>query len=578
MSSTRYLLGGLLGLVLCVSPLRAEKPPSPLRLIPADAELVVQTRGPRQLVEAVTTLDYIKEVLALDAYKELLDATQTRRFFQMVAYFERELGVSWPELLDRIGGGGAALASKLGDNSPALFVLQGTDQKMLRKFAGLLLTVIEQEQERQGSKERPVKATYKDIETVRVGKDFHAAIVQGALLISNKEKRLQRALDLAADREKKSMADNADLADAARLLPKNTLASVWLNMDPVRKQPGGEALYKTPRDPFLTVVLGGWADIASRASYLSLGLVRDEQGLLATVRLPAGRSGMGADRAVVCPPDGQPGSRPLLEPKGVLLSTSFYWDLSVFWTDRVKLFGERNAKNIEQFDENSGRFLSNFQFSKLVSQAGTYHRIVVVHQPKRGYKKQAKTAIPAFALVTEMRKPDEFSKAMETILRGAALFTGTQFGLKLSEEKHNDCNIVTYRFPEDRALKADVNDIRFNFSPSFVRVGNQFVFSSTQELAHNLVEVLQAEAKGKDKGTAPTSRTKLYAEGGAATLKTFEDQLVTATVLNSAVSVEEARAQIHKLIDLLSKSGGLSLEAIYAPKEFHYDIRLKFTK
>src|SRR6266540_2132993 len=390
MSSTRYLLGGLLGLVLCVSPLRAETPPSPLRLIPADADLVVQTKAPRQLVEAVTSLDYIKELLAIDAYRELLNSTQTRRFFQMVAYFERELGASWPELLDRLGGGGAALATKIGENSPALFVLQGTDEKMLRKFAGLLLSVIEQEQERQGAKEHPVKGNYKDVETVRIGKDLHAAIVQGALLISNKEKALQRALDLAAGREKKSMADNADLADAARLLPKNTLASLWLNMDPVRKQPGGEALYKTPRDPFLTITVGGWADIAGRARYACLGLAPDKTGLLATLRFPAGRAGMGPERAVVCPPDGQPGSRPLLEPKGVLLSSSFYWDLSVFWTDRVKLFGEKNAKNIEQFDENSGRFLSNFQFSKLLAQSGTYHRIVVVHQPQKGYKKQPK--------------------------------------------------------------------------------------------------------------------------------------------------------------------------------------------
>jgi len=578
MPSLRHLLGGLLALVLCGSPLRAEKPPSPLRLIPAEADLVLQTKSPRQLVEAIITLDYIKNLQNLDTVKEVLDATQTRRFFQMVAWFERELGASWPELLDRLGGGGAALATKIGENSPALLVVQGTDEKALHKFADLLLSVIEQEQERQGSKERPVKSTYKDVQTVRIGKDFHAALVQGALLISNKEKTLQRALDLAAGREKKSLADNADLADAARLLPKGTRASLWLNMDTVRKQPGGEALYKTPRDPFLTITLGGWADIAGRSRYACLGLVPDTTGLLATLRLPAGRVGMGPERGAVCPPDGQPGSRPLLEPNGVLFSESIYWDLSVFWTDRVKLFGEKNAKNIEQFDENSGRFLSNFRFSKLLSQAGTYHRFVAVHQPKKGYKKQPKTAVPAFALVTEMRKPDEFSKAMETILRGAALFGGSQFGLKLIEEKHKDCNLVCYRFPEDRELKADVNDIRFNFSPSFVRVGNQFVFSSTQELARDLVDVLQAEAKGTDKGAAPTERMRLYPEGGAATLKTFEDQLVTQTVLTSALPVDEARAQIRKLIDLLSQTGGVTLEMTYAPKEFHADIRLKFTK
>src|SRR5207248_6189564 len=104
------------------------------------------------------------------------------------------------------------------------------------------------------------------------------------------------------------------------------------------------ALYKTPRDPGLTIFFGGWADVAARAPYLCAALCRDDKGLLLTFRMPRGRDGMGADRAVVCPPEGKPGSRPLLEPKGVLLSQSFFWDLSAFWTERVALFGEKNAK------------------------------------------------------------------------------------------------------------------------------------------------------------------------------------------------------------------------------------------
>ena len=35
--------------------------------------------------------------------------------------------------------------------------------------------------------------------------------------------------------------------------------------------------------------------------------------------------------------------------------------------------------------------------------------------------------------------------------------------------------IVGYRFDEKAPLKADVDDVRFNFSPCYARVGNQFV-------------------------------------------------------------------------------------------------------
>ena len=53
--------------------------------------------------------------------------------------------------------------------------------------------------------------------------------------------------------------------------------------------------------------------------------------------------------APTIPPEGHTGSRPLLEPKGVLYSDSGYEDLSRIWTDREKLFGAKAAKALEKF-------------------------------------------------------------------------------------------------------------------------------------------------------------------------------------------------------------------------------------
>ena len=75
----------------------------------------------------------------------------------------------------------------------------------------------------------------------------------------------------------------------------------------------------------------------------------------------------------------------------------------------------------------------------------------------------------------------------EPLLRAAALFGGSQASLKMTEEKIQDCNLVGYRFPEDKPLKADVNDIRFNFSPCFVAVGNQFMVASRIQLGKELI-------------------------------------------------------------------------------------------
>src|SRR5262249_14433245 len=153
---------------------------------------------------------------------------RVRRFFQLVRYFEKELGAPWPDLLDRLAGGGIAVGVKFeADPSPALLVIQGTDEKLMQKFAKLGFELVEQELARQEAKERPTKGSYQGMETMRLSKDVHAALAGTALLIANSEKALQHGLDLYAGRDKKSMAERAGVSESAGLLPKETLASLW---------------------------------------------------------------------------------------------------------------------------------------------------------------------------------------------------------------------------------------------------------------------------------------------------------------------------------------------------------------
>src|SRR5262249_41349904 len=156
---------------------------------------------------------------------------------------------------------------------------------------------------------------------------------------------------------------------------------------------------------------------------------------------------------------------------------------------------------------------------------------------------------PAFALVVEMREPEEFAKGMEAVLRGAALLAGSQAGLKLTEGKHGEHTRVGYRFPEGRPLQAGVHDIRFHVSPPFCAVGNQFCASSSIELGHELIDLLEKETKdGTDRGEGAAQETRLFSEGGADLLQSFEDVLLTQAILDQALSPEAAREQVRTFI------------------------------
>jgi hypothetical protein len=581
----RLLTSSLIGLFCCLAAARAETPTakivpvgaaSPLRLMPEQADLFVEVRQPRRLAETLTTLDLLKQFEPFPVVRELYDSTSFRRFQQLLAYFEKELGASWPDLLDRLAGKGAALGFKLGPKpAPTLLVLEGQDEKLTQRFVELGLSVLEQELARQDAKERPVKKLYQGIEVVQVGPEFHLAVAGSALLLSNSDKALHAGLDRYLG-QGKSVADVPGVAEAAHLLPPNPLAALWLNMKTVQQAPQAKALYQKPRDDVnLTVLFGDYLDLLGRTPFVCAGVYPEKNGFLATIRLPRGREGMGPDQLMHVPVADQPGLRPLLEPRGVLYSETNYLNIASIWQDRAKHFNARQVKGLEEFDRTSGRFLSGVQMSKLLAQTTPYYRFVAANQPKAGYAKAPRQAIPAFALVWQLREPEAFGQSMETILRGAALLARQQFKLQLVEDKHNDCAIVGYRFSETESVRNDVNGVRFNFSPCFTRVGDQFVWCSTIELCRELIDLLQKERSATATGETVTKRGRIYASGITAFLDNIREQLITGTILDQAVPLKEAGEQVQMFLDLTRRLGTLTLSANYTDTTFHYDIHLQ---
>jgi hypothetical protein len=573
----RHLVGGLACLAILSAAARADAPPDPLRLVPEQADLFVKVEQPRRLVEAGTSSELFQAVRALPQVREFYDSTNAHRFYQLVGYLEKELGAKWPDLLDKLAGGGAVLAVKFGDNAPALLVVQGTDEPLMARFYQTALDVLAQELARQESQGKIEKGSYRNVETVHLG-DFHAARAGAALLISNKEAGLKLALDQHLDGGKKSLAGVASVKDAAKLLPPHPLARLWLNLETVKQNPQAKEVFTSPRnDVNLTVAFGGMIDVATRSPYLTAGLYQEKDGFLATVRLPAGRDGASADFGLHVPPADSRGLLPLLEPKGVVYSSSFFLDVSRIWDDRAKLFNEKQAKAVEESGKNTGLRLVGLSPDKILKQAGARHRIVVVDQPKSAYKEAPPAQpIPAFAFITEMREPEDFSRSMGSALRAAALFGGQQFKLKLTEEKHGDYQIVGWRFPVNVSVDSDAGNLRFNFSPCFVRVKDQFVACSTLEMCHELIDLLDKETKTKGPVAAVNSR--IYGAGGAALLRTAEDILVTQAVLGQAVTPEDAREQVKALVELVRKLGTVDQEVVYEAKQFRYDFRWKMGK
>lgn len=573
---TALLVFALLAPVL---PCRADAPPAasdPLRLVPAQADLVLQLERPRTLHDAVFALDAVKQLKELDALREYYDSTNFRRFTQLLAHFEKKLGAAYPDLLDRLAGGGAALAVRFEqEKPPVLLVVQGKDAAATRDFARLALEVVTQELARAEKPARPEKITHRGIEGHRLGNEFFLVAAGQALLVSNSEKAMKAAIDLHCDGDAKSLRRSPEFAEARKLLGAETLASFWVNMNRAREFAQFKVALDTfTTDPTFTLLIGGVGDAARRAPFVCGGMNKTADGFAFDVCFPRGRDGMGEAAKLVLPAAGQAGSLPPLEPKDVLFSMSYFLDLKTAWENRTKLLNKDALKGIGELEKNSAYFLGGTKLSKLLSMTGPHQRFVQAAAiPSTVYKKAApKVRISPFAVVQEVRDPD-FAKTMNFSLRAAGLIGAFQFNLRMVEEKVGDVTLVTYRFAEDKPLKQDPNGARYNFTPCFALVGDQFFAASTVELGRELVGLLQAEAKARATCSPAPAQLRFYSSGAAASLRGVREQLITQAVLAQALTPEAARAQADAIVHLVEGLGTVRMHTTYTPTTTRLSLR-----
>ena len=551
---------------------RADGPKDPLRFVPKQAEVVFKVERPRALLEAVQNHELVQEALKIAGVRELYDSTNYRRLFQLIAYFEKELGRDRYELLDALTGGGVVVAGKFSNPPGAMLAIQAKDEKLLAQFTQLLHALAEKEFARQEVKTPLKKTTHEGIEVYRLDK-FGVALLDGALLVTSDDKILKHVLDRHLGKVPgEPMVKLPAFDEARKVAAAGAHAWGWLNLEAVRELPNFKTGFEAgTQDPNVTILFGGLVDIIKRAPYVTAAIVQDKSNWQVRVRMPRGRDGMGGISKMVVPQQ-DAGSLPLLQPPRTLASLSYFMDLDQFWEHRDKIFNEKQVASLNEAEKQSGKFLGGIKLGTLFNQLGNHQRVVFAAPEKLPYKTVPATKIPAFAVVLDMRDP-QFAKSMNFILRGVALigtFASTS-GLKMVEQEHAGCKMVCYSFPENKPFPGDPNGIRFNFNPCFVPVGDQFVISSTVELGRDLIDEIKRGSR--DTAQPATSRTRLYASGAAQALRGSEEQVMTLLILTQALPPGAAREEVRKIIALVERLGVLGFDINYGQNDFRFDVK-----
>src|SRR5262245_38347100 len=549
----------------------------PLRFLPDSTDVVLKVEKPRILVDAILKHDLAKQAQELQIVRDFLDSADARKFFQLVAHFEKELGAPWPELIEKLAGRGIAAGLKYGgDGAPFLIVLQGSDEATVTKFFGMAMSLFEDEVARQGAKERPKRKTYEGVEAIQLDKELLVARAGDAILLANKNESLKAGIDQyrasARDPKAKSIATSSAPTDVAGILPPNPALWLWLNMKPVKEFPQAKELFKNPRnDVAQTVVFAGYLDVIRRSDFVAAGLYHDGGNFRFTLRLPAGRDGMSTDAELHLPRDAKvSGTLPLLEPKGVLFSHSFYYDFDTLYQKREAIMPPEVAKQFAEGEKQISRFLINTTLSKFLSQSGVHYRLVAV-QPETvaEYKTPPDQKLPAFAVVLSMRDP-AFAKSMNALVKAGALALSGQASFRSWEEEIGGVPAFGYSFPEDGKFPDDPLKARFNYQPTFASVKDQYILASNKGLCRDLIGILEKEDRSKP---APQNmQMRLYASALGQYANVAPEQALAGAIVAQALKVGAARQQTDALFAYLQKLGTIQLETDYTGNRFRFDL------
>lgn len=573
----------LLLLLVWQTPLHAASP-DPLRFYPpGQTNVVLKIEKPKELIETLLNHPAAQKAQELALVKQFLDSADLRKFFQLLAYYERDLGAKWPALLDQLAGGGLTVGlNKLGDNAPALFVMQGTNEKTTSKFLEAAIAAVEDEIQRQGGKEGLLRRKYEGIEAIELSKDAYIARIGSALLLANKSDALKAAIDQhvvnTKDANAKNLANSDLTAPARALLPKNPLAWLWVNLKPLKETPEGKDLFAMPRNEIvLTLGFAGWLDVARRSDFIAAGLYHQAGDWELTVRMPAGRDGLSTDAEIHVPRNAKVGGTlPPLQPKGMLFSHSFYFDADTFYQKRAAILPAQSAKDLEEGEKQISRFLLGSTLPKFLAAMGPHHRVVAA-QPETvdRYKTQPGQRLPTFAYVVNMRDPS-FARTMSSIIRAGMIAVNEQVKTRSWDEEIAGVPVFGYSFAEGVNVPDDPQNLRFNYQPCAATVGHCYIVASNKGFMKELIELVKQEKP--DAVQAPNLQTRGSARGLGDFLNVAPDQTLAATILQQGLGLGDAKQQAEALLKYLQSLGTVEAETIYNPKDFALNLRWKLAK
>jgi len=530
--------------------------PPAVRWIPQDAVISLELSEPKALLEFLAGEKATAAISALPLYQQQVSRPQLQEFLNVVKFMETALDTDCRTALAKLTGGGITFA--VCPEETVLLIIDAEDEQMLRRFHELLLNIARSEAEKQGQPGRVASTQYDNVTAWTFdGKEAHA-IIGKRFILSNRPEGLKTILDLRTKGKDASLASKSSYQAAKRQAKPDAVATAYADLKLLMQLPDITRLFEQQsKNPLAALTFSGIFEAVRDSNWLALGLNIEDSKLIFRASVDSKMVAETSPAAFALPKKPNEGVLPNLSVPRRIAAMTLYRDLHQFYAAKDDLFPERTSGLI--FFENmmgiffSGRDLTN----EVLAETRPEIRFVVAEQKYDSEIGTPITKLPAFAAVLRLRNPEDFDEVVEEAWQkaiGLVNFTRGQQampGLIIDRPEHAQTKLTLAYFSTAGIEDKTKLDQRFNIRPTLAMPGGYVIFSSTDDLARDLVDALNQESKQGGKPLAQT-HSLLEIEGSqlASILETNRKVLVRGDMIKKGNTQEQAEAGIDMLIAL----------------------------
>ncbi len=554
------------------------------KLVPQDAVLYVELSRPSEILDRFVTPDMLDRLDSVPQIRQFKQSDQFTQLRGVVTYLETKLGTDWRSALRELTAGGVALAVQPGPPTNALLVVRARDAQVLERTHKALVDLIEADAKQKGNPS-PVKSReYKGVTAWSLGPNEFHAILGDTLVFCSHQDGMKKVLEMRAGEGSAALTELAGWREAHDRVPAGSAGWAFVRLDAVRQAGAAGPLYAEKSDnPAAALFLGGLPHLLARAPYAVAVATLDDQHLGVRLELPKSDAWPEAYHGFYASEPGHEAALPL-HPARTIASLSFYRDIKAIWDVRDQLVTPQVLPRFTELEANVGKILfGGREFGDVLGEFEPRFRIVAATQDYSRAKNVPEIKVPAFALVLELKHPEEFATELvisyNSIIGLANLGLGQQNQPRLivTSEQHKGFTIQGARF-FDRAAGQSAeaaSHIRYNFSPACSAAGRYFVIGSTIDVVKDVLDAL-----GDVHAPPQTTPDNVVLEiDGAAALQALaqnHEPLVRQNMLQEGHTREQAEQQINTLLALARLFNAGEVRWTAAPGNMHVDLSIKY--